>query len=434
MKEEFLHYLWKFRLLNLDLKTLAGDPVVVLQPGDHNTDGGPDFFNARVKIGETIWAGNVEIHISSSDWFRHGHQYDKAYENIILHVVYQFEINPDMLQILTIPTLEIMNQFPNKIQYQYELLMHNNFRIPCTNLINAELQSEFSLWTPSLIMERFLEKCEEIRRNWESCDYDWEETLYRFLATNFGFRINALSFELLAKSLPLKLIKRHIGNIIQLEALLFGQSGLLNTDYTDTYPVLLSSEYCFLKNKYGIIPISGVTWKFLRLRPSNFPTIRISQLASFIQSTGGRFFQLLESSSLREIQSSFDLLASPYWDDHFLFDRLSPKRVKLMGKSSKSLLIINGVVPFLFFIGLEKGIATYREKAINLLESISAEKNIDIDRWKKVGLEANNALQTQALIQLKRAYCDKKRCLECRLGIKILQYKIDSDNLKNQIP
>ncbi len=425
MREEFLHYLWKFRLLNLDLKTIDGDPVIVLQPGDHNNDGGPDFINARVKIGETLWAGNVEIHILSSDWFRHGHQHDKSYENIILHVVYKFEVSSVMTPILKIPTLEIMNQFPKQIQQQYDLLMRNNSWIPCIRLLHNGFQPEFALWVPSLILERMLVKCESIRCYWESCQYDWEQTFYWFMAVNFGFRINAVPFELLAKSLPLKLVKRHIGNIVQLEALLFGQAGFLEADHKDTYPVMLSSEYLFLKNKYGLSPVSGVNWRFFRLRPSSFPTIRISQFASFIQLTGGRFFQILESTSLQEIQNCFDLLASPYWDDHFLFDHLSPKRIKPMGCFSKSLLIINGIVPFLFFLGLEKEISDYREMAMNLLESMSGERNADIARWKKTGMKTSSASETQALIQLKRAYCDKKRCLDCRLGMKILQLKYD---------
>jgi len=421
MNEEFLHYLWKFRLLNLETRTVSGDPVVILNPGDHNKDGGPDFINARVRIGETIWAGNVEIHVVSSDWFRHGHHNDKGYDNIILHVVYQHDPKPDPHPVLTIPTLEVIDQFPLHIKDRYDLLMRNQLWIPCINLLDLTYQSDLTLWTASLALERIILKCEEIRRFWELCGHDWEETFYRFLATNFGFRINGLSFELMAKSLPLKVIKRHAGNIIQLEALLFGQAGLLDSDFNDPYPVLLASEYRFFKNKYRLAPVTGTVWKFLRLRPSNFPTIRISQFAAFIQSAGGRFFQLLDSSSFAEIQTWFDLLASPYWDDHYIFDRLSPKRVKIMGQSSRALLIINGIVPFLFFLGLEKGMANYREKAINLLESLSGESNSEIHRWKKAGMETDNALKTQALIQLKRTYCDRKRCLECRLGKRILK-------------
>jgi len=418
MNEELLHYLWKFRLLNLEIKTVTGDPVVILNPGEHNKDGGPDFINARLKIGETVWAGNVEIHVLSSDWFRHGHHNDKTYDNIILHVVNRYDSDP--LQNPTLPTVEIFDQFPLLIKERYDSLMRNKQWIPCINSIGAEFQSEMNLWNASLVLERISSKCEEINHLWESCGHNWEETFYRFLASNFGFRINSLPFEMMAKSLPLRVIKHHTGNIIQLEALLFGQAGLLNNNYKDPYPVLLKSEYKFLKNKYRLIPVESATWKFLRLRPPNFPTVRISQFAAFIQSTGGRFLRLLESASLHEIQNRFDLPASPYWDDHYLFDRLSPKRIKIMGQSSKTLLIINGIVPFLFFTGLEKRIAIYREKAISLLESLTGESNHDIHQWKKAGMETGNALKTQALIQLKRAYCDRKRCLECRLGIKIL--------------
>ncbi len=415
--EEFLHYLWKFRLLNLELKSVSGEEVVVLHPGEHNTNGGPDFLNARVRIGGTVWAGNVEIHHLSSDWFRHKHHQDKAYENVILHVVYRFEPEMDPLNI---PTLVLEGQFPSGIRLRYEGLMQNQQWIPCSNSLDGSLQPDLALWYPSLVIERLARKCSEIKVLWESCRCDWEETLYCFLALNFGFRLNSVPFELMARSLPLKLLQRHATNITTLESLFFGQAGMLSETYSDTYPVMLREEYGYLKLKFRLTPALQTSWRFLRLRPSNFPTIRISQFASFFYSTEGRFFQLLYSCGKEEIQKQFELTASGYWDDHFMFDRSSPKRKKILGEDSRLLLMINGIVPFLFFIGLEKQMISYRDKAIEILESLPGEQNFEITRWREAGFDAGDALKTQALIQLKRVYCDRKRCLECRLGIRIL--------------
>jgi len=421
MNEEFLHYLWKFRLLNPQLLTTSGEPLVVLHPGNHNKESGPDFFNARLKIGTTTWAGNVEVHLCTSDWQRHRHHLDKAYQNIILHVVYRNDRCSGCGPETAIPTLVIKDQFPENILQRYQQMMKDHQWIPCYNLLKETNLPEFDLWSTSLAVERLMAKSENMKRLWNSCANDWEEAFYRFLARNFGFRINALPFELLSKSLPLKVLKRHKGNRLQLEALLFGQAGMLEAGFRDAYPMQLYQEYRHLADKYRLRPLLPASWKYLRLRPSNFPTIRISQFAATLADGPMDFFDSLVNASFVELCELFSLKASAYWDDHYLFDRASRSRPKILGRSSVALLVINAIAPFLFFYGLEKGESSLREKALNLLESVPGEMNSDIQYWKQTGLPHHTALQTQSLIQLKQCYCDSKLCLECRIGIKLLK-------------
>ena len=417
MEEKFLHYLWKFRLFNPELRAVSGEEVVVLHPGIHNTNSGPDFLHARIRIGGTVWAGNVEIHSLSSDWFRHKHHLDSSYDNVILHLVYRLEpaMNPP-----DIPTVEAKGQFSEDILERYELMMKNTRWIPCSHSLGSSLQEDLTLWNPSLVIEKIERKCDEIRLLWEACGHNWEECFYRFLSSGFCFRINSHPFELLARSLPLKHLKRNAVSRTLLEALLFGQAGMLEGTFHDPYPVQLSREYQFLSAKYGLSKPTGIQWRFLRLRPSNFPTIRISQFASLIEVTSGSLYQIIDPPDEVNIRQSFTLTASSYWDEHFMFDRYSPKRTKILGESSRLLLMINVVVPFLFFAGSERRISHFRDKSLELLESLKGEINPEITRWKDAGMETDDAFKTQGLLHLKRVYCDHRRCLECRLGLKIL--------------
>ena len=416
MNEEFLSYLWKFRLLNPDLRTESGDALFVLHPGDQNSDGGPDFFNARLRIGGTTWAGNVEIHVRASHWFKHGHQSDHAYDNAILHVVYEADLPVYHPNGTPLQTLVVKNRFPGLIFDRYEQMMANQQWIPCYNQLLTAMDHGFDFWAPALAVERLVYKSFNIRQLWAGCRHDWEEAFYRHLSSSFGFKINSLPFELLAKSLPLIIIRKHRDNVFQLEALLFGQAGMLGRSKMDAYPGELLQEYLFLRKKYNLNPVGEGVWKFLRLRPVNFPTLRISQFAGFINSTGTRFFDILEGGSFDEVIKSLDICASSYWDTHYMFDKSSGSRKKILGKESINLLVIYGIVPFLFFYGLEKDLPAMREKALDFLERISGEHNAGIARWAEAGLPSCNALQTQALIHLKRFYCDKKRCLDCRIG------------------
>jgi hypothetical protein len=279
------------------------------------------------------------------------------------------------------------------------------------------------MWAPALAVERLEYKTNGIRQFLTSCGNDWEEALYRHLATSFGFKINNIPFELLAKSLPLKIIRHHQDQLFQLEALLFGQAGLLDKDFSDPYPKELRQEYHFLRDKYGLHPVCGSLWKFLRLRPGNFPTIRISQFASFIFNMKAGFFSLLEGGTLDGVIDKTAITASEYWVTHFVFDKPSTSRQKSMGKACVQLIIINGLAPFLFFYGHEKGQPQVCEGVLNSLEQIEGERNLQVENWKRVGFPVHNAMQTQALLYLKQFYCDKKRCLDCRIGIGLLTEK-----------
>jgi hypothetical protein len=420
MNEAFLSYLWKHRHLNQDISTESGDQLTILHPGDQNTDSGPDFFNARIRIGNTTWAGNVEIHVQASDWYKHGHHADPAYDRVILHLVYEadrqvFHQNGEPVQ-----TLVTRNQFPVWIYDRYKQMMTNQQWIPCMNQLLSSGYPGFSIWAPALAIERLEYRTHNIRQLLAGCANDWEEALYQHVASSFGFKLNSLAFELLAKSLPIKIVRQHRGSILQMEALLFGQAGLLDKDFTDVYPKELRKEYCFLCGKYGLNPMSGSLWKFLRLRPPNFPTIRISQFANFLCHTGARLFNLIDGGSLHGIMDSLKTGASAYWNTHYLFDKPAPPMPKMMGETCVKLLVINGLAPFLFFYGMEKGQPALCEGVLNFLEQTGGENNVITDHWKEVGFPVMNAMQTQALLHLKKFYCDKKRCLDCRIGSRLL--------------
>jgi hypothetical protein len=424
MTEEFLHYIWKFRLLNRELFSRSGEPVTVIHPGEHNQDGGPDFLNTRIRLGDTTWAGNVEIHIDEGDWYRHNHHLDKAYENVILHVV--FEDDPDFSHRVdnNLPVLVIKDQFPGYIHERYEDFLRNRLWIPCELLIHSVDSIYFEQWSYALLTERLVNRTGNWERMLGSNKFDWAETLYQCVASAFGLRINTLPFELLAKALPLKLILKYKNNRFSLEALAFGQSGMLNTNFSEEYPAGLKKEYEFLAAKYSLQPMDPSLWKFLRLRPSSFPTIRIAQWAAFLQQADRLFSCVLDCKAAEDVTELFSLQASEYWETHFVFDKLSPVKPKILGAATIHLLILNAVAPFLFFYGDYKGISQEKERAITLIETIPGEKNTMITRWQQLGLPVDNAMYTQALIHLKSTYCDKKKCLECRIGNRLL---VDGD-------
>ena len=420
MTEEFLHYIWQFRLLNNNLQTDDGDPLTVLHPGFHNTDGGPDFFNSRIRIGSTVWAGNVEIHINASDWFRHKHHKDKAYDNVILHVVFVNDLQVFDRNQKQVPTLTVNGCFTETIYERYKDFLNNRSWIPCEQSVRSVPEIDIDQWLSALAVERMEQKTVQVRRSWEECNFDWEEAFYHNLLRVFGFKINAQPFELLAKSLPHKILLKHRDNLFQVEALLFGQARMLEDELSEEYPLKLKEEYQFLRHKYSLVPIDGGLWKFMRLRPSNFPSIRIAQLSTLISKTDQLFSTLLEVNNAGQLQELFSVTASGFWDDHFLFGKTSPHRPKIMGAYSIRLVILNLVIPFLFFYGSEKGINEYKDRGMLMLENLPGEINAELDHWKKLGMPVANTMSTQALIQLKTNYCDNKRCLECRIGNKLL--------------
>ena len=420
MTEEFLHYLWKFRLVNKELQTRSGEPVTIIHPGEHNRDSGPDFLNARIRLGETVWAGNIEIHLNEYDWYRHNHHLDNAYSNVILHVVFEGNTLETTRFEERFPTVILQGQFPESIYHRYQDVLRNISRIPCEKLIQDHDLFYFGHWSSSLLVERLADKSTFWEKLLEINKFDWAETLHQGIARSFGLKINTLPFELLAKSLPLKIILKYKESPLFLESLAFGQAGMLNRDFPEEYPKSLRKEYDFLSQKHNLKPIDPSLWKFLRLRPSAFPTIRIAQWANLLQHAGQFFPTVIDCDGIESMERFFSPGTSKYWDDHFTFDKLSSFQPKRFGESSVQMLIINTVAPFIYFYGDQKGLNNYKEKALALIEEIPGENNAVINYWKTLGLPVDNALKTQALMQLRSNYCDRKRCLECRIGVRIL--------------
>jgi len=422
MREDFLHYLWRTKRFHLDnLQSTQGEPLQIADFGKHNHHAGPDFLEAKVKIGETLWAGHVEIHLNASEWIAHKHQEDKAYDNVILHVVLEEDhpIYRDSGE--RIPCLELRKRIPPKIVKTYQKIVHNEHWIPCQHHFYSVSDIAKSMWLDRLLVERLEQKTVHIAQRLAQHNNAWEEVFYQILARNFGVKVNADPFELLAQSTPLNIFGKHKNNLFQIEALLFGQAGLLQKEFEDTYPKALQKEYQFLQKKYNLSPIKTESWRFMRMRPANFPSIRIAQFATLIHQSTHLFSKILEVESVKAIEKLFKVSLSDYWLNHYVFDKATAERKKTLGKSTIHLLIINTIVPFLFLYGTHKSIESYRDKALRLLEELKPEKNSIIEQWKMLGMEPETAYQTQALLQLKNEYCNKKRCLECSIGNSILK-------------
>ena len=419
MKESILHYVWQNKLFAThDLQTTDGEKLEIIDVGRNNTDAGPDFFNAKIRIGDTLWAGNVEIHTCSSDWYKHNHQSDKSYDSVILHVVSKADSVVFRRDGDRIPQLELI--YPKQIDANYEQLFDQQKWIPCSDKIRLVSPIFIQSWESALLAERLEQKLNSIDKLLTGSNQHWEEAFYITLARNFGFGTNSQAFESLAKSLPLSVLGKHKDDIFQLEALLFGQAGLLNGDKQDDYSGKLKKEYDFLSLKYGLSSIDGSQWKLLRLRPDNFPYIRIAQFAALIQNSTKLFSRIVEDPKIETIRKMFDSEPSSYWRSRYLFASRSPVHDKKLGVQSINGILINTVVPFLFCYANHKNNDELKSTAIQMLEEVPAERNAIINGWHELGLKAETAFDTQALIQLKKQYCDEKKCLRCRIGHKVL--------------
>lgn len=420
MKEEFLQFIWEHGLFTKnDLKTTDGRTVEIITTGQPNSDSGPDFFNARVRIGETTWAGNIEVHQKSSQWYRHRHNTDAAYDNVILHVV-ELNDSPVLIKSQALPTLKII--YPVEILENYEQLLKSERWIACEDKLAEVDPFVLRFWFSSLMIERLELKTDDIMAILEQNKNNWNETFYQLLARNFGMKTNALPFELLAKSLPLNVLSKHKNDLFQIEALLFGQSGLLNeTLLGDDYFLSLRKEYSYLYKKYGLSGIESHLWKFMRLRPINFPTIRIAQLAKLIHHSSALFSRILETENLEEMRKLFDISASEYWNTHYSFNKISKdNHSKTLGESAFNNLVINTIVPLLFVYGDQHLDQAMKDRALLMLEKLAPESNQIIRKWNDLGIDSRSAFETQALLQLKNRYCDNKKCLNCQLGAKII--------------
>ncbi|MDP3462020.1 MAG: DUF2851 family protein [Bacteroidales bacterium] len=416
MNEAFLIYLWENKLLKSPLKTTHGQNIEVLYPGVRNHHSGPDFHNARIRIGETLWAGNVEMHINASDWYKHQHHLDKAYSSLILHVVFKAdkEVYDDHRQ--TIPALEIDGCFDTSILLRYRSFIDSRKWIACEKSVSSIQRFTWLSWLDRMVVERLVDKTIYIQEQLEQTANDWEEVFYRRLMQNFGFKVNDAAFDLLARSLPFHLLLRHADQLFQLEALLFGQAGLLEVQFNDDYPENLRKEYQFLSSKYQLKPLKAEIWRFMRMRPVNFPTIRLSQIAAIIHQNGQLFSKVLHANDVEQVKKMFSVKASVYWNNHFRFDKESVNSEKQMGKNALELILINTVAQVLFAYGRIRGEEKHLDSALLILESIEAEQNSIINRFSDLGLSAINALQSQALLHMREHFCKPRRCLECHIG------------------
>ena len=424
MKEEFLHYMWKYSLYDKErLVDNEKNKIIVLDPGEYNRDSGPDFFNARISVAGTIWAGNVEIHSKSSHFDNHGHQNDPAFNNVILHIVAENDkpvFNSKGEELLT---AEI--SFDQSYYEKYTSLISNPYIIACQDDIKKLDIIPIRHWLNSLVIERLQSKMESILKTFSETGNDWEETFYRLLTRYFGFRVNTEPFEMLATALPLRIVRKHTDNIFQIEALLFGTAGLLEPGLfkealIDEYYRNLLKEYSILSSKYTLQPLHGWIWKFSKLRPSNFPTVRLSQLAAMLSVSGGLFSKILDATDINVIKEIFEVPASRYWDDHFIFGKKSRSFTKHTGSQAADILLINSVIPLLFIYGRNRDNQAISEKALSFLEEIPPEENKILAEWEAAGLNAESAFYSQALIQLRNEYCRKRKCLHCRIGNKII--------------
>lgn len=422
MTEEFLHHIWKFRLFDqIELTTTLNENIEIIRTGDHNFDSGPDFFNAKIRIGNTLWAGNVEVHINASDWNKHRHQSDKAYDNIILHVVNNADMKLYRSSGEEIPTIEIKNRISAILYENYLRFKNADEWIPCSRQVALVPSLIITGTIDKLLLERLERKSQLIINSLILNNNNWEETFYQLIARNFGFKINSEPFELLAKSLPSIVLSKQKNSQLQVEALLFGQAGLLNEHFEDAWPRALQNEFAFLSRKFSLTPIDAHLWKYLRLRPVNFPVIRIAQFANLIYKSSGLFSKVLEITEIAELKELFNVTASEYWNTHYVFDRPSKAGIKHLGEDGINNIIINSIVPFLFVYGKQKGNERFVERSLHLLEQLKEENNSISKKWKSLRLPVNNAYASQALLQLKTEYCSQKKCLSCSIGNYLLK-------------
>lgn len=419
--EALFQFIWRYSLYRPEgLLTTAGERITVIFPGRQNTDAGPDFEGAKIRIGNTLLVGNVELHLRSSDWFRHGHERDLRYSNIILHTVLADDNPPDFPP--HIPVLVLAPHIPDHIPGNYQLLQQTLERIPCARQLGQVRDLARTAWLHRLIAERWEMKFSSWDQQLQYTAGDWRVLLYHALAFNFGFKVNSDAFLALAASLPLNILSRHRENLFQVEALLFGQAGMLNGNLKEEYPWRLQQEFKHLQLKYRLQPIAPERWKFLRMRPANFPTLRIAQFAALVHRSLHLFAQVINSASLAELEDLFAVTAGSYWDDHVRFGEQQQKALpKQLGKESIRNIITNTIAPLRFFYSGRSGLGDHCETAVALLEQLPPERNRILEEWQAAGWVADNALEAQALIQLFNRYCSLKQCLHCSIGYTLIR-------------
>ncbi|MBC7847173.1 MAG: DUF2851 family protein [Flavobacterium sp.] len=421
MKEDFLHYLWKFKKFDtLNLKTFNGEEITIINVGQYLELAGPDFFNAQITIGNQKWAGNVEIHLKSSDWYVHHHERDEAYENVILHVVWEHDTEIFRKNNTEIPVLELKKYVDVETIANYQSLIAPKSWIFCEKQLTAIPQFVLKNWQERLFFERLERKSNPIFELLEQTNQDWEAVLFCLLAKNFGLNTNGEIFLKIAQSIPFSIIRKEGFEVENLEALLLGTAGLLDSEKEDNYFKDLKFRYFYLLYKYQLEKIFVEPVQFFKHRPDNFPTIRLSQLANLYHVQQNLFSKISISTSIQSIYDIFDISASDYWQNHYQFDKESPKKKKKLSKSFVDLIIINTIIPLQFAYAKSQG-KEISEDLIQLLDEVASEKNAVLDKFSSFGIKSKSAFESQSLLQLKNEYCNKSRCLECAIGMELLK-------------
>ena len=420
MSEDFLQYLWKHKKFRIrGLQTLSGKSIEVLSAGTHNHHSGPDFFNAKVRIAEQLWAGNIELHLKSSDWYSHHHQTDPNYDNVVLHVVWEYDAAVFRSNSSTIETLELRRFVDPRMLHNYHQLFANKQSwIPCERDIDSVNDFSIQHWLEKLYIERLAQRSEVIGVLLKDSNNHWESVLFKLLAKSFGLKVNGEALLRLANSFDLSVLRKVAGNVTQLEALLLGQAGLLETQLEEAYLLRLQREYGFLQKKFRLTKASVVP-KFGRLRPANFPTVRLAQLAALYHQRTHLFSELMKAEKVSDFYQFFKVTASSYWDTHYTFGVVSRKRRKQLSDSFIDLLLINSVIPLKFCYAQSKS-KDINESLLDLMMRLPKEKNSVVQKFETIGLQVEHALHSQALLQLKGSYCDLKKCLQCDVGNHLL--------------
>ncbi len=429
MKEVFITYLWKHRMLRgHPMKTVEGKTLEIISPGQENTDAGPDFLAAVVRIGETVWAGNVEIHVRSSQWFAHGHHKDKAYANIILHVVYCFDKAVKGTEGQNIPHLEVREYFDPDLEKRYSFLVKSRRWIACETLLPGLDPFLLNHWLYRLLISRMERKSGEIQQYLDYFDQHREKTFLFLLGRALGGKINATAFGLLLQRTPYEILLKNHDMLFVLEALLYGQAGMLNRSFSENYPNALKQEYAYQKKKYKLPQsMQYEIWKYARMRPYNFPDLRIAQLAGIIHNNNGQIYRkVMASGSAGKVEKVLESEASNYWSTHYRFNKPAKSMTKAIGKTALQNIIINTVIPFMFDDAQKGGNGNSSHIALSMLEGLPPEDNNIIRKWQTIIPKPESAAITQGLLELKKFYCLPKKCLQCMPGHHILGGKAKS--------
>jgi hypothetical protein len=422
MEESFLHFIWKFqKFRQKPLQTNEGIEISVFDPGTKNTDAGPDFKNARIQIGEILWHGHVEIHVAAADWKRHNHQMDQAYDNVILHVVWKNDEKAYRKDKSPIPTLELNGLVEDEIIFRYRELLRPENDILCKRFLPNVKKLTILGMLDNALARRLKTRSARIFRDVGLTDNNWEEIAWRLLTRNFGFKTNTEPFGELARSTPIKILKKELHSQFTIEAILFGQAGFLNDEPMDDYHERLQKEYNFKAHKYGLQRrLDYHQWKFLRLRPANFPTIRIAQISSLLSAHPNLFSLFSNYQNPKSLTIKLSVRQIDYWRTHYDFGKRSSSRLGVLGSSSIDNILINTVAPMQFAYGVHKDNEALKENALQLLNYIKPEKNSIIKKWIEAGMQVGSAFDSQALLEQYNEYCLNKQCLNCQVGAEII--------------